>query len=145
MTFIDASIQGVRHQPDAYLSQANPVTATWYTVLDTTLSVRLISVTALVTWAVTQPNPLYVRITIDGNVLTFIKPNPVATTYYTCNVREADQEISQTMNSMDDGAIGGPVSRAFLMEGRSVKVEVMVVWATTQPTPLICRVKWAKR
>jgi hypothetical protein len=33
--------------------------------------------------------------------------------------------------------------RAFLLEGRSVKIEISVTW-TVQPSPLVCRVKYAK-
>ena len=125
------------HQADAYLSQANPVSGTWYTVLDTTKNVRLLSLYATIVWTTTQPTPLEVRVTIDGQTETFAVANPVSGTDYIGVLGYAG--ASYLINTFTEQR-----SRAFLLEGRSVKVEVRITWATTQPTPLQCRVKYAK-
>ena len=124
-------------QADAVLSQANPVSGTLYTVLDTTRNVRIISIGAKITWATTQPTPLEVVVTIDGVTLTFSVANPVsATPYIPCWYPDAETDM----------VINAAVfqGRSFFVEGRSVKVQVRVTWATTQPTPLSCRVKYAQ-
>ena len=126
-------------QADAYLSQANPVSGTWYTVLDTTKNVRIISMNAGITWATTQPTPLEIRVTVDGNVLIFICINPVSATVYMAKITPQFGEDSQYLDAAENVTY-----RAFLLEGRSVKVEARITWATTQPTPLQCRVKYAK-
>jgi len=125
------------HQADAVLSQDNPVSETWYTVLNTTKNVRLLSLYANITWAVTQPTPLEVRVTIDGQTETFSVSNPVSGTDYVGVLGYAS--ASYLINTLAEQR-----SRAFLLEGRSVKVEARITWATTQPTPLVCRVKYAK-
>jgi len=129
-----------QHQADAYLSQVNPVSAQWYTVLDTTANVRIIGIAARVTWAVTQPTPLQVRITIDGNVITHSITNPVSATVYHAYIDSWEAEATQILSTTVYSAY-----RSFIYEGRSVKVEAAITWATTQPTPLVCRVKYAKR
>jgi hypothetical protein len=126
------------HQPDAYISQDNPVSTTLYTVLPTTANVRLISIGTRITWAVTQPTPLEVLVTIDGNLYVFTFVNPVSATNYYAYLSAIIAPASQTLTATD------PTSRAFMLEGRSVKVEVRITWAVTQPTPLVCRVRWAK-
>ena len=126
------------HQADAVLSQANPVSGTWYTVLGTTKNVRIISIGAIITWATTQPTPLEVVVTIDGQTIIFSVINPVSGQIYygdMTRVNTTEQPLySETNESY----------RPFLLEGRSVKVEARITWATTQPTPLQCRVKYAK-
>ena len=125
------------HQADAYLSQDNPVSGTWYTVLDTTKNVRVIAVCIKITWATTQPSNLIVRITIDGKTESFDITTAASATWYYCifNPSVANDQFLVTTN---------PDARSFLVEGRSVKVEANVVWATTQPTLLECRIKYAK-
>ena len=130
----------VVQQADAYLSQANPVSTTLYTVLATTANVRIISITARTDWAVTQPTPLEVVITIDGISLIFLKHNPVTVTQYSAQLNESEAVTNMLLGTND----AHTPFRAFLLEGRSVKVEVRVTWAITQPTPLFCRVKYAK-
>jgi len=127
------------HQPDAYLSQDNPVSAEWYTVLDTTVNVRIIGISARISWATTQPTPLEVQIRIDGVTLIHGAVNPVSGTNYYVLINSALAEIYQTLSTVNPGAYC-----PFAYEGRSVKVEVRITWATTQPTPLVCRVKYAK-
>jgi len=127
------------HQPDAAISQANPVSAQYYTVLDTTPNVRIISISAKITWATTQPTPLDVLVTIDGNTIKHGFTNPVSATNYHAVTDGAFAETSQPLSATNSG-----VNRSFLYEGRSVKVEARITWDTTQPTPLVCRVKYAK-
>lgn len=126
------------HQADAYLSQTNPVSTTLYTVLATTQNVRIISIEADLIWATTQPTPLEVVITIDGQTIIHIQANPANAAAYMAipleNALANAQGFSTTQNQ----------TRAFLYEGRSVKIQARITWATTQPTPLVCRVKYAK-
>jgi len=131
-----------KQQPDAVLSQANPVSGTKYTVLDTTKNVRIISIACDVTWATTQPTPLEIHVTIDGVAYNYYKADPVtATDYYAYPHPEKAENVQQPMSSTK-----ADISRrAFLMDGKSVKVEIEITWATTQPTPLVCRVKYAKK
>ena len=121
------------------ISQANPVSDTLYEVLATTRNVRIISIETDVTWAVTQPDPLHVVVTIDGISTIFRVNNPVsATPYYVSSnaFTAADNQILE----VTDRSTG----KSFLIEGRSVRVQIRVTWAVTQPTPLVCRVKYAK-
>lgn len=126
-----------QHQSDAVLSQAAPNSETKYTVLDTTLNVRLISVAAIVTWTV-QPTPLDIWITVDGHTLRGYVSNPVSAGAY-CFVFRTSSQDDQT--PLSDEAT--PSYRAFLLEGRSVKVEVSVTGGTV--SNLSARVKYASR
>jgi len=130
--------QGYEHQADAAISQANPVSTTLYTVLDTTKNVRIISIEAMITWAVDQPSPLEVVVTVDGVSIIFNRDNPVTATEY----------FGEWYGNKAGGDLiafaAGTTARPFLLEGRSIKVQIRVTWAGTQPTPLVCRVKWAK-
>jgi len=127
------------HQADATLSQANPVSATWYTVLDTVLNTRIIGISTNITWATTQPTPLEIKVTIDGQTVTFTVANPVSATNYFARIATEQALSAQVLDTVDYAR-----ERAFLLEGRSVKVEARITWATTQPTPLVARVKYAK-
>ena len=140
MPKIERGTEVFQHQADASLSQANPVSATLYAVLVTTKNVRIISLSATITWATTQPTPLETVVTIDGNSIVFIKANPVSATAYGAKTAEDQPENNQPLDTVNSFV----PYRAFLLEGRSVKVEVRITWATTQPTPLVCRVKNAK-
>lgn len=131
-------VQMLQQQADAVLSQVDPVSATLYTVLDTQKNVRIESINAIITWATTQPTPLHVLATVDGITFIFRVSNPVsATNYYASRQSNAAQD-NQVLETDER------VARPFLLEGRSVKVEIRITWATTQPTPLVCRVKYAK-
>lgn len=68
-------------QADATLSQASPTSGTYYTILDTTKNVRLESIAVNCTWTV-QPDPLNLRVTLDGNVFVYAQANPVSTQNY---------------------------------------------------------------
>jgi hypothetical protein len=130
-----------KHQADATLSQANPVSTTLYTVLNTTRDVRLRSINANITWAVTQPTPLEIVVTIDGQTITYIGANPVSATEYEAKPNKQNSDTNQYLGVIvnDVQSPGG-----FLLEGKSVRVQVRVTWAVTQPTLLVCRVKYAK-
>ena len=136
--FLSKTTATFQYQADATISQANPVSATLYEVLPTTANCRLIAIGCNITWAVTQPTPLDVIVTVDGVTLTFSKTNPATATAY----EPAFESDSGTQMSNYNVAVP---TRAFLLEGRSVRVQIRITWAVTQPTPLICRVKWAKR
>lgn len=127
-------------QADATISQGNPVSATYYPVLNTTRA-RIISVFGSITWAVTQPTYLYIRATIDGITIYHIQPNPVSTTNYGIVLSGDQQETVQGMEAA--AAASSEKHRPFIYEGKSISIATTVLWATTQPTPLTCRVKYA--
>jgi hypothetical protein len=136
-------------QDDSVTIIANPVSGTKYgwragdtgsgAELGSQKNVRLIGIEAHLTWAVTQPTPLEIHVTIDGVVYTFTQVDPVSATEYIGQMR---LHVAPANNSL--GAVGAWSNMAYLLEGRSVKVEVEITWATTQPTNLTLRVKWAK-
>ena len=129
-----------QRQADAVISQANPVSTTLYEVLALTRNVRVYSMAMRVTWAVTQPTPMDIVATIDGNSLIYTVANPVSASLYAAQVLEAYPENTQ-------GSVAENTNtpyRSFLLEGHRVRVQVRVTWAVTQPTPLWCRVKYAR-
>jgi len=118
------------HQADATLSQANPVSGTKYTVLDTTKNVRIISVSVQCTWTV-QPTPIEVHITIDGVSITVGFTDPVsATSYFFVNDRSSLCVFTANR------------AQAFQLEGRSVKIEAEITGGTV--SNLSATVKYAK-
>ena len=124
-----------KHQPDAVLSQTDPVSGTWYTVLDTTKNVRVILADARVTWTV-QPTPLEIRITIDGEVIPWSQADPESLAdYFTVWIKQGYHDQLLAIAT-------APLSVAFLLEGRSVKVEARITGGTV--SNLSARVKWAK-
>jgi len=129
-----------KQQADAELTQNNPSNTTLYTVLATTKNVRIIGISFNITWAVTQPTAMRVYITIDGLTIISGIGAPVSGTSYHVDMVSDNVLISMPATTTDNAQI-----RAFLLEGRSVKVEVEVDWAVTQPTPLFCRVRYAAR
>jgi hypothetical protein len=117
--------------------EANPVSAAFTTVLATTANVRLIGLSWKITWAVTQPTPGRIKVTIDGNVMDWYINNPVSNTTYYLDVHEgypANADLSTAHPS-----------KAFQLEGRSVKIEMSVIWAVTQPTNMTANLYFAKR
>jgi len=132
-----ARVQMFKHQADTVKTQANPVSGTKYTVLDTTNNVRIESIAVNVTWATTQPTPLEIHLTIDGQSYTASQTDPVSATNYIVTKTSAAAGFSMTTTDNVD-------TRAFLIEARSIKIETEITWATTQPTPLVVRVKYAK-
>jgi len=126
-------------QPDAVLSQANPVSASYYPVLTARKNCRIIGIGVLITWAVTQPTPLELSVLVDGQQIVFSVANPVSATWYFANliyphIPNSGQVLSLTPEPPHD----------FLIEGREIEVDVRITWAVTQPTPLEVRVKYAK-
>ena len=124
----------VQHQPDAVLDQANPVSGTKYTVLDTAKNVRIIAIMVRCIWTA-QPTPLEVHVTIDGNVLLgqFVSPENDKD-YYAFVGSGSVQLILQLEVTTTE--------RSFMLEGRSVKVEAEITGGTV--SNLSARVKWAK-
>ena len=138
-----AIIQVFQQQADAAISQANPVSTTLYEVLATTKNVRILSLAATITWAVTQPTPLEVVVTIDGQTLIYAVSNPVSAAEHVDMSLPSRAEASQQLVSPANNA-EWMAHRGFLLEGRSVRVQARITWAVTQPSPLVCRVKYAK-
>ena len=142
-----ARIQMMQDQERSYTLIATPVSATKYewrlgtigsgAALGTQTNVRIYAIEIHVTWVTTQPNPLEVYLTIDGLTKVFSFTNPVSTTNY-FGIRKGD--ALELILSVTDPAL----NRAFLTEGRSVKIEASITWATTQPTNLSMTVAWAK-
>ena len=138
-----ARVQMMQHQADAVISQNNPVSAQLYEVLATTKNVRIISLSAKITWAVTQPTNLQIVVTIDGQTLVFYSSSPGSASDYIAWIVSANSEAAQgDMHAAVGVHTDNP--RSSLLEGRSVRVQVRITWAVTQPTPLVCRVKYAK-
>jgi len=135
------------HQADALLNQANPVSTTYYPVLPATANVRIISMEANITWGVTQPTDLRIRVTIDGQVYYFVVATPVSANVYNAAIQSAPAGTypADPYALINITTVDFSQYRAFLLEGKSVQVDVAVTWAVTQPTPMVCRVKWAKR
>jgi len=124
-----------KHQADATLSQANPVSTTLYTILAATANARIIGISVVCTWTV-QPT-MDLVITIDGQTLTYSIAAPVSTTMYypaTESNRAPDaQQLSTTEYS---------VYRAFFLEGKSIMVQARTNGGTV--SNLSGRVKYAK-
>jgi hypothetical protein len=128
-----------QQQADATLSQANPVSGTKYTVLDTVKNARIITIAITVTWTV-QPAPLEVWVTIDGQTLRFFHATPVSAQPYEA-ITNAPQNADQPLIEIGAWATE-PYNFGFLLEGRSVKVEVETTGGTV--SNLSARVKYAK-
>lgn len=124
------------HQADATLSQANPVSGTKYTLLDTCKNCRIIGIMAKVTWTV-QPTPLEVHVTIDGQTITHTKTNPASATNHFAEVWQGAAEDAQGLPDTDIG-----MRRNWVYEGRSIKIEVETTGGTV--SSLDARVKYAK-
>ncbi len=138
-----ARVQVFQQQADAAISQANPVSTTLYEVLATTKNVRILGIACQVTWATTQPTPLEVLVTIDGQTIIYTMVNPVTATPYAPYVSPAT-DIAAAASQLLIAAWTAALLPVVPLEGRSVRVQIRLTWATTQPTPLVCRVKYAK-
>lgn len=135
----------MKHMPHAYVDQANPTSGNPYEwsstgavagALGTQRNVKIRGISVSVTWGV-QPNPLEVRIIIDGVTYLFTQANPVSGTVYVCILDERVAEDSQAMTS-GAGHIGMYLSE--LMEGRSVRITFETTGGTV--TNLSGRVIW---
>jgi hypothetical protein len=129
-------------QPDITLSQANPVSGMLYPVFDANDNIEITGIIVSVTWAVTQPNPLTLVLTVDGIVKTVPFTNPVSAVQHGVFLHMVAAS-GLRLEAVDTGASGKNVT-PYLYKCRSGKVEVSVTWAVTQPDPLTCRVKWAQ-
>ena len=125
---------------DIDISQANPVSGTYYPVLAETSNVEILSVDAIVTWAVTQPNPMVIRVIVDGVTYLFSQANPVSGTFYYAFLHPGLAENAQLFTTT--GSEIAP--RSPLLKGRRVSVDIAVTWAITQPTPLVSKLRIAK-
>lgn len=124
-------------QADATINQANPASGTKYTVLDTTKRCRIISIAVKCTWTV-QPTPLEVHITIDGQPFRFSFNNPLTDTFYYALI---NAQLAPTALLLTEHPTDYTIYRAFLFEGRSVKVEAEITGGTV--SNLAARVKYA--
>jgi len=112
------------HQDDAVVSQANPVSGTKYTLLDTTKNVRIIAVAVKCTWTV-QPTPIEIHFTIDGISLTAALTDPATDAWAYAYINPAlAGGITLSATS------GYGVYRAYLVEGRSIKIEMEITGGT---------------
>ena len=142
-----------RRQADSVTLIAAPVSGTKYVwragetgagaELGDQSNVRIISINAVLTWATTQPTPLEVHITIDGQAIIHAKVNPVSADFHNAYVSRSTSQVTQSLET-DLVASAAVFFPSPLYEGRSFKVEVEITWAVTQPTNLIMRVKWAR-
>jgi len=142
-----SKIQMLEYQDDALVDMSGgtpPVSGTKYewstdgsvaNALGTQKNVRIIGIECKVTWTV-QPTPLEVHITVDGVELTGGMTNPTTATSYYVIMRSfsAGALVVSTVDSLP--------SSPFIVEGRSVKVEVETTGGTV--SALTARVKWAK-
>lgn len=127
-------------QTDAALSQANPTSGTNYEALATTKNVRVLSISASVTWTV-QPTPLVITVTVDGVSYIFTQADPVSTTNYICWIPPYTAPANGWCIA-STGVAYQDMVRDFLLDGKSVKVEAKITGGTVQN--LSCRVKYAK-
>lgn len=125
-----------QQQADATLSQANPVSGTKYTVLDTTLYARIINIDLMITWTV-QPTPLECHVTIDGQARLFTTANPQSDHRYTALI-DTNPLVATDVLGIDLLVL----HRSFLLEGKSIKIEAETTGGTVQN--LEARVKYAK-
>jgi len=120
-------------QAEITYSLALPVSGAKNVVLAPTANVRIIAIYALVTWTV-QPNPLEVHITIDGQLLTAAQANPATATMYFVQ-KAATVSLQFSVTDLTPYL-------SFLLEGRSVKIEVETTGGTVQS--IDCYVKYQK-
>jgi hypothetical protein len=110
-------------QAQTVLTQASPVSGTKYVVLATTNNVRIIKALAAVTWTV-QPNPLEIHVTVDGRAEYGAYTNPVSTSQYGLVLSQTGELLFYLTTS-----VYAP-QRAFLIEGKSIKVEAETTGGT---------------
>ena len=128
-----------QQQDDAVLDQDNPDSGVKYTVLDTTRNVKIESIIAVCTWSV-QPSPLEIHLTVDGQAIRYSLTDPESTKFYLA-VRTAEcAPANQLLFAIP--ATRSADYRAFLKEGRSVKVEAEITGGTV--SNLSARMKWSK-
>lgn len=114
------------HQAEATLNQANPVSGTKYTVLDTTKNVRALGMSGEVTWSV-DTTSLEIHLTIDGNAYA-PSVDPTSGTIYVVYLDESHATAVFLLSSSAQSP-----NRAFLLECRSLKVEAESTGGTADP------------
>ena len=103
------------HQPDIDFVQANPVQNQWYTILETT-NARIIGIMLRV---LDTDETLELRITLDGQV--YMRPLlATAVTMYHVILKE----VGNFFVFDPDSTIVAYQYRAFLVEARSIKIEI---------------------
>jgi hypothetical protein len=127
-------------QAEATLNQDNPVAGTLYTVLDTTKNVRIIGMSANVTWSA-QPSNVTIVVTCDGKTLNFDCANPASATDFFAFLKEYASQIGASYGM--DSAAAYIRTRSFLLEGKTVKIQAKVTGGTS--SNLKVRVLYAKR
>jgi len=125
-----------KKQADATLNQANPVSNTEYTVLDTTRNVR-ISGLALQRNGGTVSDIRFIM-TIDGQTIHHLQNAPADGTFYYAKKDSSTTELLQLMDTSDYCRYTDE-----LYTGRHIKITARCTW-TVQPTSLVARVKYSK-
>lgn len=110
-------------QADVTLNQANPVSGTTYTILDTTNNVRILGIEVIVTWTV-QPTPLEIHIAVDGQSYSIAFANPVSVSVYRVRKRAAP--------AAKFDLLAAAVVQGIVIEGKSVKIEAETTGGTVQ-------------
>jgi hypothetical protein len=131
-------------QADRAISQVNPVSNAVYNVLPLTINARIHSLAARIDFAAGQPTDLRIRVTLDGNVLTYTIAAPGNTTPYT-PIRGSGPDIYDETAQLMAAGFGAATPPFYEWEGHAVQVDALITWAVNQPTPLICRVKWSRK
>lgn len=139
--------QVFQQQADALVIQTSAGSGTLYEwstdgtqdadkLLGSQKNVRIISIQALDNWSV-DTTTLEVHVTIDGQTITYTV-DPDDNTAYFAEINPSAAATAQTLTA----SASSVVARAFLLEGRSVKVEIESTGGTSDSLQL--RVKWAK-
>jgi len=106
------------YQTPATLSQAAAVQNTWYTILDTTENIRVYQVVGRI---LTTGEDLEVQITVDGETIACTGVSCVAGSTYYIIKQNANDADKFTLVVREDEEM---YPQAYLIEGRSVKIEI---------------------
>lgn len=130
-------------QADATLSQASPTADTLYTLLDTTIHAKIISIVASVTWS-GQPTPLEVIVTIDGQTINYSFTNPVSATNYIPTESVASMALAESAQVLAT-TLSATVLMLRQFTGRSIKIQLRTGHTTAGTVSnLSGRCKYAK-
>jgi len=129
-------------QIDRAIVQANPVSGVSYPILPVTDDVMIQSIEAHVEWAVTQPTPLEVLLTVDGVPCKHVVANPVSNTHYLAGITRDSPALGQPL--LVFGSFTYTYAFYPLYMGQSISIDARITWAVTQPTFLVCIVKWSR-
>jgi hypothetical protein len=138
MSYVRTPPHVYEYQTEAAIDIAPPTSAALYTVLDTTPNVRIIAIMGKCQFTAGAPDPLEIIVTIDGKTIIYKKATPATGTSYGANLLTDWDDANQQLGNLDQASY-----RAFLLEGRSVKIQARVTGGTL--THLIALVKWARR